>query len=617
MRSYKQFSLATRSFTETFRSDNLLGDTIAAVAQAAPDAIALQDGTARLRYRELIAAADDLAEELAARGACADAAIGICTERSFAYVVAMLAALRAGSAFLPLDPTWPIERLCRVLDDAAAPVVIAPPSFTPSLTAPRRVVLETGRSVERAGAGRASAPVTSETLAYVIYTSGSTGEPKGVEITHGNLANLVAWHRQAFGITAQDHASWLAGLAFDASIWEIFPYLAAGATVHIVDEEVRASADALRQWLIDQSITIAFVPTPLAEAMIAREWPADVRLRTLLTGGDTLHNRPRPDLPFKLVNNYGPTECTVVATSGMVEPRADAAGLPTIGRPIADTHIRILDSAGLAVAPGEIGEIYIAGANVARGYRGRPTLTAERFVSLDGGDGAGARFYRTGDLGSWTEDGCIAFHGRSDDQIKVRGHRVEPDEISAALSQHPLVAQSAVVAEGEGTEKRLIAYVVPTQHAAPRAAELREFLAGCLPNYMLPGLFVRLGKLPLTGNGKLDKSALPAPTPANTLSAVNYRAPSSAVEKRIAGIVEELLGVRSVGVDDNFFLLGGHSLLGTQLVLRVRDAFGAELTLRDLFEAQTIENLAARVEEMVIDMVASMSEEELQQHVAH
>jgi amino acid adenylation domain-containing protein len=577
----------------------------------------LRDGSTEINYRALLAAADELASELTEHGAGPDIPIGICIERSIEHVIAMLGALRAGSAFLPLDPAWPSDRMRRVLDDAATPIVIAGPAFADRLAAPNRVVLSSRRDARRAVAARDFAKTGSENLAYVIYTSGSTGEPKGVEITQGNLANLVAWHREAFAIAAHDHASWVAGLAFDASIWELFPYLTTGATVHLAAEEIRASADALRRWLIDEAISIAFVPAPLAEAMVTTDWPAQTRLHTLLTGGDTLHVRPKPGLPFKVVNNYGPTECTVVATSGIVEPREGSSGLPTIGRPISGARIEIRDSAGEPLAHDEIGEIYIAGANVGRGYRNRSSLTANKFVALvDSGESIG-RFYRTGDLGCWTANGEIAFHGRCDDQLKLRGHRVEPDEISAVLSRHPLVAQSAVVAEGEGVDKRLLAYIVPAAQTAPRADELREFLAASLPHYMLPAGFVRVASLPLTANGKLDKSALPAPTTANTLSVSLYRAPSSVVESRVAAIVEELLGIRGVGIDDNFFLLGGHSLLGTQLVLRLRGAFGAEMTLRDLFEAQTIENLAARVEEIVVDMVVSMSEEELQEHLVH
>ena len=590
------------------------------VARAWPDAIALSAGGSRcITYRALMTAADALAGELIALGAGPDIPIGICVERSVEHVVAMLGALRAGSCFLPLDPEWPIDRICHLLEDSGAPIAIAAPPLTKNLGSPQRVVLSSTLEARRVPSHKAFRDPPSQSLAYIIYTSGSTGEPKGVEITHGNLMHLVAWHREAFGVSARDQASWIAGLGFDASIWELFPNLAVGACVHLPADLVRGSAEALRDWLVERSVTIAFAPTPLAEALINAAWPAQTALHTLLVGGDTLHLWPKPGLPFRVVNNYGPSECTVVATSGVVTAASPPSALPTIGKPIASTDIVILDKQGRRARSGEVGELYVGGAGVGRGYRHRPRQTEERFVTLapPHAGGTPVRYYRTGDLGCFTADGEIAFHGRCDDQIKVRGHRIEPDEISAALSQHPGVVQSAVLAEGESVEKRLIAYIVPATAEAPRAGELRDFLAARLPNYMLPSIYVRIATLPLTANGKLDKSALPAPSPANLLATTCYRAPVSAVESRVAGIVEALLGIKGVGIDDNFFLLGGHSLLGTQLVLRLRDAFGAELTLRDLFEAQTIQNLAAKVEELVVNMVAGMSDEELQERLTH
>ncbi len=531
----------------------------------------------------------------------------------------MLGILRAGSGFLPLDPDWPADRLSRLLEDAGAPVVIAAPRSAAKVAGPRRIVLSSERNARRGVAPRALPEPAAEDLAYLIYTSGSTGEPKGVEVTHRNLLHLATWHHKAFAVSRDDRASWIAGLGFDASIWELLPYLAVGASVHIPSEPVRVEANALRSWLVEQAITVAFAPTPIAEALIGAAWPADTALRLLLTGGETLHLWPKPGLPFRVVNNYGPTECTVVATSGALATQRLAPALPTIGRPIDGTRIAILDPQGKPVRQDEVGEIFIAGAGVARGYRHRPDLTQERFVTLalrDAGDDA-ERYYRTGDLGCWTADGEISFRGRCDDQIKIRGHRVEPDEIAAALSRHPGVAQSTIIADGDGIERRLIAYVVPATRDVPHGRELRDFLALHLPSYMLPTTFVRVASLPLTPNGKVHKSALPAPNAANTLVNVRYRAPNSSVETRVAAIVEQLLGAEAVGVDDNFFLLGGHSLLGTQLVLRVRDAFGVELSLRDLFEAQTIENLAAKIEEMVLSMVAAMSEEELRERLVH
>jgi amino acid adenylation domain-containing protein len=602
------------SFRPTISAVDLIDD----VARAWPEATALSaSGSRHITYRALMASADAFAAELVERGAGTDIPIGICIDRSIEYVVAMLGVLRAGSCFLPLDPAWPSERLRHVLENARTPIVIAAPRFVETLAAPNRVVLSSAPEARFQTAPTVLPAPANDSLAYIIYTSGSTGEPKGVEITHGNLLNLVAWHHNAFDISAQDQASWIAGLGFDASIWELFPYLAIGACIHFPGDDIRSSAEALRGWLVDQSISIAFAPTPLAEALINAKWPEQTALRTLLTGGDTLHVWPKSGLPFRVVNNYGPTECTVVATSGDVVAGRPSSALPTIGKPIAGAEIAILDHQGMPARQGEVGEIYVGGAGVARGYRNHPQETEERFVVLPDNGGAPKRYYRTGDLGCLTAAGDIAFHGRCDDQIKVRGHRVEPDEISAALSHHPGVVQSAVIGEGEGIDKRLIAYVVPSMEDPPRAGELRDFLATRLPNYMLPATFVRIASLPLTSNGKLDKSALPAPSSANTLASTRYRAPGSVAESRVAAIVEALLGVKGVGIDDNFFLLGGHSLLGTQLVLRLRDAFGAELTLRDLFEAQTIQNLAAKVEEMVTNMVAGMSDEELEERLGH
>jgi amino acid adenylation domain-containing protein len=586
-------------------------DLFAQAATAAPSALALRVGQREISHGALARAAEALAGRLASAGVGPETPVGVCLERSIDHVVAMLGALRAGGAFLPLDPSWPVERLRRVLDDAGAPAVVATPVLCDALADSRRTVL--GGHLD--GGPGASIPPwprpRPDQLAYVIYTSGSTGEPKGVEITHGALANLIAWHRRAFGLAPADRVGWVAGLGFDASIWELAPALAAGASVHAPPEGVRAAAGELRTWLVEEAITLAYAPTPLAEAMIAADWPDGTALRVLLTGGDTLHARPRAGLPFRVVNNYGPTECTVVATSGDVA--ADGAHLPTIGRPIDQTRVHIVDGSGAAVREGEIGEILIAGAGLGRGYRGRLDLTDERFVTLPA---LGERCYRTGDLGSWTAAGEIAFHGRNDDQIQHLGHRIEPDEISAALVRHPSVAQCAVVSEGEGSAARLVAYVVPAAQAAPRAADLREFLSRSLPRYMLPAQFARLTSLPLTANGKLDRKALPSPSEVNALPSAPYRAPNTPVERRTAAIVEALLDIDGVGLHDNFFLLGGHSLLGTQLLIRLQDAFGAELALRDLFEAQTIQNLARKVASSVEAMVASMSEEELQQRLA-
>jgi amino acid adenylation domain-containing protein len=519
--------------------------------------------------------------------------VGVSLERSFEYVIAVLAVWKAGGAYVPVDLEWPEERRAFVLEDARAAVVIGA-----GLKVDVRHVLKKA----------ASAEITRENLAYIIYTSGSTGKPKGVEVTHGNLLNLVFWHRRAFGVTAEDRASHVAGLAFDAVVWELWPYLSAGASVALADATTRTSPELLREWLAAEGITISFVPTALMEPMLTAEWPVKTALRYLLTGADTLHRYPEAGLPFQVVNNYGPTECTVVATSGVVKP-SYVSGRPAIGAAIANTQIYLLNENREPVKAGETGEIYIGGTSVARGYRNQPQLTAERFVENPFSPAVDARMYRTGDLGAMMPEGQIAFLGRADNQEKIRGHRIEPDEIVSVLERHPKVSSAAVVGRGNACGRQLVGYVVPAGQG-PRSRELREFLSKELPEYMIPSRFVRIAALPLTANGKLDRGALPEPTAENALDTTVYRAPESAMEIKIASILEELLRVKRVGLEDNFFLLGGHSLLGTQLVLRVRERFGVMLTLRDLFMAQTVGNLSDEIERQLIARLDAMSEEE-------
>ncbi len=575
---------------------------IRAVAQTTPSAIAVSDGGTTLTYGDLLVRARVMGSALKALGVARQQPVGLCLPRSLDQIVAILSILRAGGALLPLAPDWPIERLRDVLADAGASVAIVPEHRAADLADSGLKLIVQGKDIVVDPVP--ATPGDGEQLAYVIYTSGSTGRPKGVEISHGNLANLVDWHLSAFGVGIGDRVSCLSGLTFDALIWELVPALAAGATVCLAPDDVRAAQRALQHWLVREAITVSFVPTPLAEPLIDTDWPGDTRLRFLLTGGDTLHVWPRTGLPFAVVNNYGPSECAVVATSGAIEPGGE--GLPPIGRAIANSRVHLLDDTGEPVADGETGEIWIGGANVGLGYRGQPQLTAERFVRR-----GSERLYRTGDLGRRLPDGRLEFHGRRDDQLKIRGHRIEPDEVSAALDRHPDVQQSAVVGRGVGGDRLLVAYVVPRDGALLRASELRDLLARSLPDYMLPDLFVLLSSIPLTPNGKPDRAALPQPSPALAMPDQPYRAPSTPIEARIATMVQDVLAIERVGIDDNFFLLGGHSLLGTQLVLRLRDTFGITIALRDLFEARTVAQLARRIEQQVTDMVMAMGSDEV------
>lgn len=602
------------------RRKQVVADLIAKVAEERPQAVALTKASAQLTYGELNARANVLAGYLRSLGAGPEVLIGICLERSFDQIIAILAVMKSGGAFLPLDPTWPASRLQKLLDDARAPLVVTSAEHAELLKADGRTAIVPGRDQDKIASAVTSEIVPKvhrENLAYVIYTSGSTGEPKGAEVTHGNLLNLVFWHRSAFGVTASDRASHLAGLGFDASVWEVWPYLTVGATVALVDETTRTSPDLLRRFIVDEKINVAFVPTALAEPMIAAAWPTDTALRFLLTGADTLHGRPRTSLPFILINNYGPTECTVVATSGPIDAAGNSQELPPIGMPIANTKIYLLDDKHQPVAPGEVGEIYIGGTSVGRGYRNRDALTAERFLPDPFRQAPDARMYRTGDLGRLRQDSQIGFHGRVDNQEKIRGHRIEPEEIAAALNRHPQVMSCAVVARaGEQGDKQLVAYVVPAVGGEPSANELHEFLAGLLPDYMIPAAFVRIETLPLTTSGKIDRKALPAPSAGNTLGQTGRRAPQTPTEIRLAEIVAGVLGTTQIGIDDNFFMTGGHSLLGTQVVMRARDSFDVDLTLRHLFQAPTVAKLAAVIEDLAFEKVAAMSIDEAEQKAA-
>jgi amino acid adenylation domain-containing protein len=592
--------------------DACVPELVAARASESSGAIALTAGGEALTYGDLESRANRVASCLRSLGVGADVPVGLCLPRSLDMVVGALGILKAGGAYLPMDPAYPPERLAFMLDDAEAPVLVSSPGLAQRLpTAERELVDINAPQIAKRPAIQPAVDITPGDLAYVIYTSGSTGKPKGVEITHGSLANLVFWHNQAFSVTAADRASHVAGLGFDAAVWELWPYLVAGASVHLADEDTRNSAELLRDWLLAQRITIGFVPTPLVERLLSLElkWPGKTDLRILLTGGDTLHHYPPAGLPFLLVNNYGPTECTVVATSGPALPNGSPKTLPPIGTGISNTEIYVLDEGLQPVPPGTPGEIYIAGAGLARGYHKRPDLTAERFIPNPFRAEPGSRLYRTGDLGCLLPDGQIAFLGRMDDQIKIRGYRIEPNEIVSALERHQDIRESLVVArEDTPGDKRLVAYVRLGPDSDFTHTGLRDFLRDFLPEYMLPAAFVRMDAFPLTSHGKIDRTALPAPDRANTLQDEVSAGSCTATEQRVAEILGELLDLEEIGLDDNFFLLGGHSLLGAQLIARLRDAFGVEISLRSLFEGPTVAALSAELDRLAENRETSESQ---------
>ncbi len=584
--------------------DNLpLLQLIGKQVQETPGNLALRAGDESLSYGELELRSNQLAHRLRSLGVGPETIVAICLPRSPNAVVSALAVMKAGGAYLPLDQEYPVARLHFMLRDAGVRLLITEDRIGRTLRSGEFRVFSLPLELAKAE-GQPSQPpevlIDPENLAYVIYTSGSSGgEPKAALIPHRALLNLIGWHRRAFSIGAADRASQIASLGFDAAVWEIWPYLASGASVHFPDDSTRGTASSLRDWLVQEEITVCFAPTALAENLLKLDWPAEPPLRLLLTGADVLHRFPPPDLPFTLVNNYGPTECAVVTTFGKVP--ADPKGLPapSIGSPIDNVQVYILDENLQQVPAGTVGEIYVGGAGLARGYLNRPEREAAAFVANPFAGAPGERLYRTGDLARYLADGQIAFVGRTDDQIKIRGFRIEPGEIVGLLNQYPGIHESAVISQGVSDgERRLMAYVASSD-AGLTATALREYLRKQLPDYMIPGIFVRIQSLPLNSSGKLDRAALPAPTSANMLGEDTYVAPRTPIEDRMVSILAELLSLERVGVNDNFFFLGGHSLLGTQLIARVRSLFGVELSLRKVFDSPTAAELSEEIERLL------------------
>lgn len=553
-------------------------------AQTTPNAVAVYCDDETLTYGELNGHANALAQQLRQLGVGRESIVAISTDRSLEMFVGVLGVLKAGAAYLPLDPHYPRERLNFMLEDSGASVLLTRESINELVS--RDLPVEA-----------LPVDVDLDNVAYVIYTSGSTGRPKGVAVSHGALLNLVSWHNSVFNISASDRATLLAGVSFDASVWELWPYMSRGASLDLPPGDLRSSPEGLRDWITQRAVTVSFVPTPVAEPMLALEWSSETKLRTLLTGGDRLHTWPTSSLPFAVVNNYGPTENAVVSTSGMVSREGGAPGTaPTLGRPISNVGIYIVDQRGEPVPVGVIGELWVGGDSLARGYLNRPGLSAELFVPDALSGKAGARLYRTGDLARYLPNGEIEFLGRSGSQVKIRGHRIELGEIETALRETSGVREAVVNCwEQLPGDQCLVAYVVPLDGASVVTSnDLRSTLREQLPDYMVPSFVVLLDELPLTDNGKIDRRALPVPLPVEVQD--DAATPRTPTEELLTNIWAQILRLRSVGLHGNFFDLGGHSLLATQVVSRVRETFRVELPLRALFENPTIAELAQSVD---------------------
>jgi amino acid adenylation domain-containing protein len=558
-------------------------------AARTPSAVAVVFGEQQLTFAQLDARANKIARHLQRLGVSADSVVALCLERSVEMIAGLLGILKAGGAYLPLDPAYPRERLEFMLEDSCALVLLTQQRLLGTLPAHGAEVV----CMEEI-AGEDCEPVAAlaapDNLAYVIYTSGSTGKPKGVAVRHAGLCHLVWWHMAEYGISPSDRMTQLASLSFDAAGWEMWPALCAGARVEVVPDEVRGDAAQLGRWMRERKITVCFLPTPLAEELLNVGGQFPDTLRFLLTGGDRLRRWAEPKARYELVNHYGPTEITVLASCGTVT--AQGEGLPLLGRAIANTQLYVLDSEGNLCPVGVAGELYIGGAGLARGYVNRPDLTAERFVPHPFSTESGARLYRTGDLARYLHDGQIEFVGRIDQQVKIRGFRIEVGEIESVLSRHAAVRDAVVVVrEDVPGDRRLVAYVVGEEAATATPAELREYLREHLPEYMIPSAFVPLAEMPLTTSGKTDRRALPAPEKLSEASPA-YVAPRDMLELKLAQLWEEVFGTRPVGVKDNFFELGGHSLLAVRLFALIEKQFGRRVPMAMLFERTTVEQLA-------------------------
>jgi amino acid adenylation domain-containing protein len=558
-------------------------------AQESPRALAIADQNSTLSYGEVHTRARRLAAFLARKNVGSGHHVALLLPAGPDFVVAQLGVMMRGAAFVPIDPASPEARVEFMLRDCEAKFVIVN-GQSPSLQ--RANVINIERDCPPVGPQEAigvSSPAGNDP-AYLIYTSGSTGQPKGVSVSYAALANLVAWHRRVFEISSADRAAQVASVAFDASIWEIWPYLAAGASVHFPARELIANAVGMRDWLVRNRITISFVPTPVAEEMIALPWPGKGKLRYLLTGGDRLRRNPPSGLTFVLVNNYGPTENAVVATSGVVTAARNDAP-PSIGRPIDNVCIKIVDRAFQPVPLGAAGELMISGRSLANGYWKLPELTSRAFVILDNGE----RAYLTGDICRFRRDGEIEYLGRVDTQIKLRGYRIELGEIENALLAHEGIHDAvADVRELANGQRVIVAYYVPRSQTLA-AETLRAFLAGRLTSYMLPARFVRVDFVPKTTSGKIDRKRLPPPDVPEAPEESNDT-PLSATERQIAGIWKGLLRVETVRLQDDFFRLGGDSLLATRFAAQLRETFAIELPLGRMMNAPTVKALAAFID---------------------
>ncbi|HYW71141.1 MAG TPA: amino acid adenylation domain-containing protein [Pyrinomonadaceae bacterium] len=624
------------STSHAFPQDECIQTMFERQVARTPDAVAVVFEDQELTYRELNGRANQLAHYLSGLGVGPDTFVGILMHRSLEMIVSVLGILKAGGAYAPLDPAYPEERLAYMLENTRAKVLLSQQHLVQ--TVPDREIKMVLVDADWGVIGRMSQdnphpPVTADNLLYVTFTSGSTGKPKGIAMVHRALRNLLEWQFTETDLPAGARTLQFASLSFDVSFQDMFSTWGMGGTLVLITEEMRRDIGALSQVLTDKKIHRLFIPAvalqQLAEGFGSQQL-ISASLRKVIAGSEQLQITRAIDRLFtelkdcSLHNEYGPSETHVVTNLDLPASVAAWPERPSVGQPIHNSQIYILDTQRQPVPVGVSGELHIGGAGLARGYLNRPDLTADRFIPDPFGGETGARLYRTGDLARWLPAGQIEFLGRMDFQVKIRGFRVELGEIEAVLSNHPAVRETIVLArEDNPGDKRLVAYLVLAQQNQPTISELRSFLHKSLPDYMMPSAFVFLDTLPLTPNGKVNRRALPAPETTRPELERVYVAPRGALEELVTTCWEEVLGLERVGIQDDFFELGGHSLLATQIIGRLREIFPIELPLRTLFESPTVAGLSARIVEQdgtgTVENIAStlkeltgLSEEEIQ-----
>jgi len=578
-----------------------------------PEAVAVSFGEKQLTYRELNARANQLARHLRSFGVGPDKCVPFCVLRSLEMMVGVLGILKAGAAYLPLDPTYPAERLNFMLEDARAQVILTQPQLVERLGKfSGELVLLGEDAVEWASNNSAierfeAAATSPENLAYVIYTSGSTGTPKGIAMVHRALVNLITWQLKKSNLPAQARTLQFSSLSFDVSFQEMFSTWCSGGTLVLMTESVRRDPHALWRLICECQIQRLFLPfvalQQVAEAACS-EVPGLSALREIITAGEQLRITPQISAFFRrspgavLRNQYGPSESHVVTDYPMPNSIDDWPNLPPIGRPIANTQVYLLNKNLDVVPVGESGELYLGGVCLARGYLGRPELTAERFIPHPFSPASGASLYQTGDLGRYLPDGLIEFIGRADNQVKIRGFRVEIGEIEAVLSHHPSVRENAVVTRDDSNgQKRLVAFVVPLAGQTPKSLELRSYLREKLNDYMVPSTFVFIESLPLTPSGKVNRRALPEIEVKRRELETAYVGPRTELEQVLASIWQQLLGIDKVGMADNFFDLGGNSVQIVQVHTKLKEQLKKEIPVTTLFQYPTIASLGKYLSE--------------------